>query len=414
MKVLITGIDGYSGWPLALHLLSRGHEVVGVDNFVTRRRVREVGSWSATPIPSFIQRQRLVHQLLGKELVFHRGDLGRYDFVARVLEEEHPDAIVHLAEQRSAPYSMIDVHHAVATQADNVVGTLHLVYAMRDHCPDAHLVKMGTMGEYGTPNVDIPEGFFEIEYRGRKDRLPFPRQAGSWYHWSKVFDSGDVMFASKIFNLRATDVMQGVIYGIRTAEMTDRRLLTRFDFDETWGTALNRFIAQAVLGLPITPYGKGEQIRGFIALEDSVQSLRLAVEHPADRGEYRVFNQFDAAYSVNQLANKTHEIATELGLSPRIEHPADPRIEAEQHYYAPIHEHLYALGYQRTRELSEVMREIFADLLLYRRRLEARRHVVMPTVDWRRADNPAALSARTPSSSAPPSSAEPQPPVRDR
>ena len=413
MKVLITGIDGYSGWPLALHLLSRGHDVVGVDNFVTRRRVREVGSWSATPIPSFAQRQSLVNQLLGKELPFHRGDLGRYDFVARVLEEERPDAIVHLAEQRSAPYSMIDVHHAVTTQVDNVVGTLHLVYAMRDHCPDAHLVKMGTMGEYGTPNVDIPEGFFEIEYRGRKDRLPFPRQAGSWYHWSKVFDSGDVMFASKIFDLRATDVMQGVIYGIRTAEMTDRRLLTRFDFDETWGTALNRFIAQAVLGLPITPYGKGEQIRGFIALEDSVQSLRLAVEHPADRGEYRVFNQFDAAYSVNQLAETTHQIATELGLSPRIEHPPDPRIEAEQHYYSPIHERLYALGYQRTRELSEVVREMFTDLLRYRRRLEARRHVVMPTIGWRRADNPAALNARVAASSVPPS-AEPPPPVQDR
>jgi nucleoside-diphosphate-sugar epimerase len=367
MKVLVTGIDGYSGWPLALHLLSRGHDVVGVDNFVTRRRVREVGSWSATPIPSFAQRQKLVQQLLGKELRFYRGDLGRYEFVAHVLERERPDAIVHLAEQRSAPYSMIDVHHAVATQVENVTGT---------------------------PNLDIPEGFFEIEYRGRTDRLPFPRQAGSWYHWSKVFDSGDVMFASKIFGLRATDVMQGVIYGIRTPEMTDRRLLTRFDFDETWGTALNRFIAQAVLGLPITPYGKGGQIRGFIALEDSVQSLRLAVEHPADRGEYRVFNQFDAAYSVNQLAELTHQIATELGLSPRIEHPPDPRVEAEQHYYAPIHEHLYALGYQRTRELTEVMREIFRDLRHYHRRLEARRHVVMPSVDWRRADNPAILTAR--------------------
>jgi nucleoside-diphosphate-sugar epimerase len=412
MKVLVTGIDGYSGWPLALHLLSRGHDVVGVDNFVTRRRVREVGSWSATPIPSFAQRQKLVQQLLGKELRFHRGDLGRYEFVAHVLERERPDAIVHLAEQRSAPYSMIDVHHAVATQVENVTGTLHLLYGIRDHCPDAHLVKMGTMGEYGTPNLDIPEGFFEIEYRGRTDRLPFPRQAGSWYHWSKVFDSGDVMFASKIFGLRATDVMQGVIYGIRTPEMTDRRLLTRFDFDETWGTALNRFIAQAVLGLPITPYGKGGQIRGFIALEDSVQSLRLAVEHPADRGEYRVFNQFDAAYSVNQLAELTHQIATELGLSPRIEHPPDPRVEAEQHYYAPIHEHLYALGYQRTRELAEVMREIFRDLRHYRRRLEARRHVVMPSVDWRRADNPAILTARAAAAATTASAAVPPTPDR--
>ncbi len=396
VKVLITGIDGYSGWPLALHLLARGHEVVGLDNFVTRKRVREVGSWSATPIPSFARRQAAVRETFGKELGFHRGDLGKYEFVRHVLEVERPDAIVHLAEQRSAPYSMIDVHHAVDTQVGNLTGTLHLLYAMREFCPDAHLVKMGTMGEYGTPNIDIAEGFFEVEYRGRKDRVPFPRQAGSWYHWSKVFDSGDVMFASKIWNLKATDVMQGVIYGVRTPEITDDRLLTRFDFDETWGTALNRFIAQAVLGLPITPYGKGEQRRGFIALEDSMQSLRIAVENPPPAGEYRVFNQFDAAYSVNELAEMTARVATEFGLHPTIDHPPDPRVEAEQHYYHPVHDHLVALGYRRSRELEDVMREIFRDLLRFRRRLEARRHVVMPAVRWANADSKAALTARAP------------------
>ncbi|MGA9840071.1 MAG: NAD-dependent epimerase/dehydratase family protein, partial [Thermoplasmata archaeon] len=387
MKVLVTGIDGYSGWPFALHLLARGHDVVGVDNFVTRKRVREVGSWSATPIPSFARRRTALKELLGKEIGFYRGDLGKYDFVRHVLATEQPDAIVHLAEQRSAPYSMIDVHHAVATQVENLTGTLHLLFAMRETCPDAHLVKMGTMGEYGTPDVDIPEGFFDVEFRGRSARVPFPRQAGSWYHWSKVFDSGDVMFASRIWKLRATDVMQGVIYGVRTPEITDDRLLTRFDFDETWGTALNRFVAQAVLGLPITPYGRGEQKRGFIALEDSMQSLRIAVEHPAERGEYRVFNQFDAAYSVNELADLTARIATELGLHPTIEHPANPRTEAEQHHYQPIHEHLPALGYHRTRELPDVMREIFRDLTRFRRRLEARRHVVQPTVQWASGDS---------------------------
>ncbi|MFI5413339.1 MAG: UDP-sulfoquinovose synthase, partial [Candidatus Lutacidiplasmatales archaeon] len=387
MKVLVTGVDGYSGWPLALHLLSRGHEVVGLDNFVTRRRVQEVGSWSATPIPSFPNRQKAVREVLGKELRFYRGDLGDYEFVHTLLARETPDAVVHLAEQRSAPYSMIDVHHAVATQVENLTGTLHLLYAIRDTCPKAHLVKMGTMGEYGTPNTDIPEGFFDVEFRGRKDTLPFPRQAGSWYHWSKVFDSGDVMFASKIWGLAATDVMQGVIYGIRTPEITDRRLLTRFDFDETWGTALNRFIAQAVLGLPITPYGKGEQRRGFIALEDSMQSLRLAVENPAGPGEYRVLNQFDAAYSVNELAEITARVAKEFGLSPVIEHPPDPRVEAEQHYYNPLHERLPALGYHRTRQLEDVVREIFHDLIHYRRRLEAKRHVVLPTTQWRSVDS---------------------------
>ena len=402
MKVLVTGIDGYSGWPLALHLLARGHAVVGIDNFVTRRRVREVGSWSATPIPSFARRQAVLRDLKGQTISFYRGDLGRYEFVRDVLAREHPDAIVHLAEQRSAPYSMIDVRHAVATQTENVRSTLHLLYAMRDHAPDAHLVKMGTMGEYGTPKVPIPEGFFEIDYRGGHDVLPFPRQAGSWYHWSKVFDSGDVMFASRIWNLRATDVMQGVIYGIRTPEIDDPRLLTRFDFDETWGTVLNRFLAQAILGLPLTVYGRGGQTRGFLALEDSVQSLTLAVEHPAEKGEYRVFNQFDAAYSVQSLAETTVRIAAEFGLAPTIAHPPNPRIEAEEHGYEPIHEHLPRLGYRRTRELDEVLREIFRDLRRYRRRLEAKRHVVAPTVDWRRGDNRGEIGARAPASSPPP------------
>ena len=401
MKVVVTGIDGYSGWPLALHLLARGHEVVGVDNFVTRRRVKEVGSWSATPIPSFPARQKAVKAILGKEFAFYRGSVCDYDFVHNLLAHETPDSIVHLAEQRSAPYSMIDVHHAVTTQVENLTGTLNLLYAIRDACPRAHLVKMGTMGEYGTPNTDIPEGMFEMEYHGRKDILPFPRQAGSWYHWSKVFDSGDVMYASKIFGIAATDVMQGVIYGIRTQEITDRRLLTRFDFDETWGTALNRFIAQAVLGLPITAYGKGEQRRGFIALEDSMQSLRLAVENPAQAGEYRVFNQFDAAYSVNELAETTARVAQEFHLSPVIEHPPDPLVEAEQHYYNPIHEHLPALGYRRTRHLEEVVREIFHDLIHYRRRLEARRYVVQPTVQWRSVDSRPAIEARVPHTSPP-------------
>jgi nucleoside-diphosphate-sugar epimerase len=413
MKVLITGVDGYSGWPLALHLLGRGHEVSGIDNFVTRKRVKEVGGQSATPIPSFVNRQAAVRQLSGKELRFHRGDMTDYEFVRAVLREERPEAVVHLAEQRSAPYSMIDVHHAVTTQVENVTGTLHLVYAMHEVVPDAHLVKMGTMGEYGTPAMEIPEGFFEVEYRGRRDRLPFPRQAGSWYHWSKVFDSGNVMFASRIFHLRATDVMQGVIYGIRTPEMTDRRLLTRFDFDETWGTALNRFVVEAILGLPITPYGKGNQRRGFIALEDSMQSLRIALEHPPAPGEYRVFNQFDQSYSVNELAELTRRVAEEFGLHPVIEHPPDPRLEAEDHYYEPVHEHLPALGYRRSRQLEEVVRELFTDLRKYRKRLEARRHVVVPTVDWRLSDNTARIRAReVPAPSPRPESApEPSPPA---
>lgn len=417
MKVLVTGIDGYTGWPLALHLLARGHEVVGIDNFVTRKRVREVGGVSATPIPTWPRRAAAAEEALHKSISFHRGDMGRYEFVDGVLRNEKPDAIVHLAEQRSAPYSMIDVHHAVRTQTENLTGTLHLLYAMREHLPHAHLVKMGTMGEYGTPNVEIPEGFFDIEYRGRQDRLPFPRQGGSWYHWSKVFDSGDVQFASKIWGLRSTDVMQGVVYGIRTPEMTSRKLLTRFDFDEVWGTALNRFCVEAVLGLPITPYGEGNQIRGFIALEDSVQSLRIAVENPPKEAEYRVWNQFDAAYSVNQLAEEVRSLAEELGLRPVVEHPPDPRVEAERHFYSPIHEALPANGYRRSRELRDVLREIMRELGRYRKRLEARRGALHMGVSWRSADNRPRLAVapthtvHVPASASPPPATSPEHPA---
>jgi nucleoside-diphosphate-sugar epimerase len=394
MRILITGIDGYSGWALALHLLQRGHTVSGLDNFVTRERVAEVGSWSATPILTFRERLSALKELGRGEISFHEVDLGDYAATRRVLREERPEAVVHLGEQRSAPYSMIDVHHAVATQTQNITSTLHLLYAMHETVPEAHLVKMGTMGEYGTPNVDIPEGFFEVEYRGRRDRMPFPRQASSWYHWSKVFDSGDVMLANRLWGLRATDVMQGVIYGTRTPEITDDRLLTRFDFDEVWGTALNRFCVQAVLGLPITPYGKGGQQRGFLALEDSVQSLTLALEHPPEPGEYRVFNQFDEAYSIRQLADLVVAEATARGLPCRVEASYNPRVEAEEHYYHPLHERLPALGYRPLRTLKESLGEMLSDLTRFRVRLEAKRHVVQPRMDFRVPDNKARLSRR--------------------
>lgn len=408
MKVLVTGIDGYSGWPLALHLLSRGHDVAGIDNFVTRRRVKEVGSWSATPVAPFPRRQKAVQELLGKEIRFYKGDVASWTFVRDVVQKEQPDALVHLAEQRSAPYSMIDVHHAVRTQAENLTGTLNILYAIKEFAPSAHLVKMGTMGEYGTPNIEIAEGFFEIEYKGRTDRVPFPRQAGSWYHWSKVHDSGNVMFAAKIWGLKATDVMQGVLYGTRTPEITDDRLLTRFDFDEVWGTALNRFIVEAILGLPITAYGRGEQKRGFIALEDSMQSLRIAVENPPLAGEYRVFNQFDAYYSVNELAELVRKIAERRGLHPTVEHPLDPRVEAEQHYYHPVHDNLVRLGYKRSRTVEEVVEQVFDDLKKFKRRLEAKREMVIPGhVNWREADNRSHVGPAAPESPAGPPATSP-------
>jgi UDP-sulfoquinovose synthase len=384
MKVLIAGIDGYLGWALAMYLATRGHTVVGVDNFSRRNNVKEIGSWSATPIQTMDIRLNTFKELYNKNIGFHEGDLRDYHFVKGIVKQYKPDTIVHFGELPSAPYSMIDVEHAVYTQSNNILGTINLLFAMHETSPQTHLLKLGTMGEYGTPNIDIPEGFFEIRYRGRKDRLPYPRMAGSWYHQSKVHDSHNIMFACKIWNLRSTDIMQGVVYGTRTNAMTDDRLLTRFDFDEIWGTALNRFCAQTVIGHPLTPYGLGEQKRGFIALRDSMQCLTLATENPPEKGEYRVFNQFDETYTINELAKKVQTVGQKLGYTVKIKNPKNPRVEAEKHYYNPDHKKLYQLGFKPTYPLEDELEIMLNDLGQFKDRILRKKERIMPTIDWRK------------------------------
>ncbi len=383
MRIFIAGIDGYLGWSLAQYLTARGHEVAGADCFFRRQWVEEMGSWSATPIRPMKERLQAFKERFGKELRFWEGDLREYGLVEMIFREFQPDAIVHFGECPSAPYSMVDVHHAIFVQTNNITTTFNLLFAMRDIRPQAHLVKLGTMGEYGTPNVDIPEGFFEIEYRGRKDRLPFPRQAGSWYHWSKVHGSNNIMFACKIWNLRATDIMQGVVFGTRIDEMgDDERLLTRLDFDQAFGTAVNRYCCQAVIGHPLTPFGKGHQRRGFLPLRDSMQCLTLALENPPEAGEYRVFNQFEEVYDVTELALKVQQVAGELGLEVEVRNLENPRKEMEEHYYNPDHQHLFDLGYQPTHDVEAEMRIMLQDLIRYRDRIEAKREVLIPDVRW--------------------------------
>jgi UDP-sulfoquinovose synthase len=383
MKVLITGMDGYLGWALAQYLTAKGHEVAGADAFFRRRWVAEMGSHSATPIREMPIRLRAFEERWGRQPLFRVGDLTNWDFVRDLVDEFRPDSVVHLGECPSAPYSMIDVHHATWVQMNNVIGTFNILFAMRDLVPNAHLVKLGTMGEYGTPGVDIPEGFFEVEYRGRKDRLPFPRQAGSWYHWSKVHGSNNIMFACRIWGLRSTDIMQGVVFGTRIDEMgDDERLLSRLDFDQSFGTAINRFCCQAVIGEPLTPFGKGHQKRGFLPLRDSMQCLTLAVENPPDAGEYRVFNQFEETYDITELANKVQTVAGEIGLDVQIRNLENPRQELEEHYYKPDHQHLYDLGYDPTHDMEAELRIMLADLHRHRDRIEAVKGVLIPDIRW--------------------------------
>jgi UDP-sulfoquinovose synthase len=383
MRILIAGIDGYLGWPLAQHLTGRGHTVAGLDALLRRDWVAEMKSDSAIPIADLDERLAAFESHFGVRLAMYRGDLTDYSFTRLALAEFQPDTVVHLAEMPSAPYSMMDAQHAAFTQHNNVIGSLNLLWAIKEAAPSAHLLKLGTMGEYGTPNLDIPEGFFEVEFRGRRDTLPFPRQANSFYHWSKVHDSHNTQFACRVWGLRATDVMQGVVFGTKIDAMpADSRLATRLDFDQCFGTAINRFCCQAVIGHPLTVYGTGGMRRGFLPLRDSIQCLTLACEHPPAAGEYRVFNQFEKVYSVAELAGLVKQVGESLGLTIAIQHLENPRAEAGEHYYNPDRQRLLDLGYVPTDDICGEIRQMLIDLLPHADRITRYRAALLPDIRW--------------------------------
>jgi UDP-sulfoquinovose synthase len=386
MRVLILGGDGYLGWPTAMRFSGGRHVVAVVDNFARRRWVEEAGSHSLTPIVSLQERVDAWREVAGKPIETYLGDIAEGTFIADVLREFEPDAIVHYGEQPSAPWSMKSADQAVTTQANNVIGSLKLLWAMREHAPDAHLIKLGTMGEYGTPNIDIEEGFIEIEHKGRRDTLPFPKLPGSYYHLSKVHDSHNIHFACRVWGLRATDLNQGVVYGIETPETRlDERLLTRFDYDELFGTALNRFAVQAVIGHPLTVYGKGGQTRGFLNIVDTLQCVELTAANPPAAGEYRVFNQFTETFNVADLAEKVRHAAGELGIKVQVDHVENPRVELEEHYYNPAHTKLLSLGLHPTLLSETLIESMLTAIQRYRDRVMV--DVIAPVTQWR----PAAL-----------------------
>jgi UDP-sulfoquinovose synthase len=362
MRVLILGGDGYLGWPTALRFSARGHDVSVLDDFSRRRWHEEAGTASLTPIADLGERIAAWREISGKQIRSYLGGVQDGDFLDGVVAETMPEAVVHYGQQASAPYSMASREKAVETQYANVIGNLNLLFAIRDHVPDCHLVKLGTMGEYGQPEIDIEEGYIEISHKGRKDTLPFPKLPASLYHCSKVHDSTNIHFACRVWGLRATDLNQGVVYGIDTEETAgDERLITRFDYDEIFGTVLNRFCLQAVIGHPLTVYGAGRQTRGFLNIRDTLACVELAVANPAERGDFRVFNQFTEQFSVLELAGLVKQAGEHLGYAVEIGHYENPRVEKEEHYYNAVHTKLLDLGLQPTllgEELVESMIQI--------------------------------------------------------
>lgn len=382
MRIIVAGGDGFCGWPTALYLSKRGFDVAIVDNLVRREIDLELNSNSVTPIASLEERVTRWKELTDLDIRVFIGDLNDYEFLSDVFREFKPEAFVHYAEQRSAPYSMIDRAHAVYTQSNNVLGNLNVLYAIKEFSPDCHLIKLGTMGEYGTPNIDIEEGWLEVTHKGRSDRMLYPKKAGSFYHLTKVHDSHNIEFACRSWGIRATDLNQGVVYGLNTEETEmDPVLVNRLDYDEIFGTALNRFIIQAAIGEPMTVYGKGGQTRGFLNIKDTVRCIELAANNPAERGEFKVYNQFTESFSVLDLAQKVKKVADEMGLNATLTHLENPRVELEEHYFNAVHTKLVDLGLKPHELTDEVIRNILELAVEHKDRVK--KELILPTVSWR-------------------------------
>lgn len=383
MKILVCGSDGYIGYPLCAALLKKGHEVYGVDCFFRRRLIKESFLESIIPIQDWERRVKRLHRIGD----FHSNEINialEQGLLFKIFDFFRPDGIINLAQQPSAAFSMKSIGNAQFTTDNNVGGVLNILWAMREYVPQSHLITLGTMGEYGFPNMPIPEGFFEINYRDMKDVLPFPRQPGSIYHASKVMSSDLALMLSKIWELRITEINQGVVYGTETGTS----VTTRFDVGECFGTMINRAVACAVMGHPITLYGTGDQKRGYIALQDSISALSLASEHPPTDDDsihgFRVINQMDESYSCGQIAGIVQAVGTiKFNLDITINHITNPRIEPEIHYYKPDHEKLKKMGWRSTQQIEATVEKMFADLLPYKKTLLKYKDKIIPKIKWR-------------------------------
>ncbi len=383
MKILILGIDGYLGWSLANYFAKEDYSISGIDGFFRRRWVKEMGAISALPIASMKKRIQAYQNIYKKDIFFYQGDITNYDFLSRRIKDIQPDVIIHFAQCPSSPYSMMNHEKSVWVQKNNLIGTLNLIYAVKEYAPDAHIVKLGTMGEYGTPNMDIPEGFFEIEYKGKKDRLPFPKQANSWYHLSKVHDSNNLQFACRNFGIKCTDIMQGVVFGSGVNNFHNNiSLYNRLDFDQAFGTVINRFCCESVISHAITIYGSGTQIRSFLPLKDCMRCIKLVISNPPAKGEYKVINQFANIYSINQLASKVAGVCHKLNIEVKIENISNPRKEAESHYYNPENQNLKNLGYTPSTDFEDEIRGLILSVMPFRKRIAKYSKILSPTINW--------------------------------
>ena len=381
MRVVILGGDGYLGWPTAMDLAAKGHDVWVIDNYLRRNIARETKSEALFETPNLQDRAERFKALFGKTIHVRIGDCANYEHMERLFREAQPEAIIHYAEQPSAPYSMIGRDEAQRTFSNNLDATFNTIWATMEYAPKAHIVKLGTMGEYGTPNIDIEEGWLEITHNGRKDKFLYPRAAGSLYHTTKVLDTDLLWFYVRTYGLRVTDLMQGPVYGLSTPEsLAHDDLLPNFHYDDIFGTVINRFLVQAVAGVPMTVYGQGGQTRGYLNLLDTLQCVDLALKTPVIEGELRILNQFTEAFTVNELASRVRDAAKSLGIDAEIKSIPNPRKEKEEHYYNPAHSGFKDLGLQPHLMSEQVLADMLKTVIRFKERIDTRK--ILPRVSW--------------------------------
>ena len=381
MKILILGMDGYLGWPTAMDLAARGHEVLGIDNYLRRNMALETCSEPLIPTPNLHDKSTLFETLSQNRIAVEIGDCTDYDFFSSVFKDFLPDAVVHYAEQPSAPYSMRSRNSAALTLNNNLQSTFNLIWNVIEHQPNCHIVKLGTMGEYGTPNIDIEEGWIEINHNGRSHEFLYPRQAASLYHTTKILDTDLLWFYVRTAKIRVTDLMQGPVYGLETEQtILDDQLLPNFHYDDIFGTLINRFIVQAISNTPLTVYGEGGQTRGYLNLKDTLQCIDLALNTPPAEGELRILNQFTELFSVNQIAEKIQVVGKQLGLDVKVQNINNPRIELENHYYNAKHHGLLDLGLQPHLLTDDALATMMNKIIQYQEKIDTTK--ILPRVCW--------------------------------
>jgi UDP-sulfoquinovose synthase len=381
MNIMILGSDGYLGWPMTMRLANLNHNVLAVDNYYRRLIAKETDSEALIEGPNLKRRQKLFENKFSNSFEIKIGDCTDYYFMSNMIKKFMPDVVIHFAEQPSAPYSMIDYFSAKKTFDNNLNSTFSLIWAILENKPDCHIIKLGTMGEYGTPNIDIEEGWLDINHKGRSQKFLYPRQASSLYHTTKVLDTDLLWFYVRAYGLKVTDLMQGPVYGLFTDESrVNDEFLPNFHYDDIFGTLVNRLITQAVAGIPLTVYGEGGQTRGYINLSDTLKCIELSILNPPKASELKIMNQFTEQFTVNEIAEKVKLVSEKKGRKCEIKKIKNPRKEMENHYYNAIHSNFSQLGLKPNLMTEDILSEIF-DKVMERKEL-INSEIALPRVRW--------------------------------